>query len=203
MEIWSKKNPTLCIQAIGSKKDSICTGAIKATNTINEKYSFDKNDINFKDIAGDSLVIVNLEVDIKWSSESEKKIQSIEYEMKKCTESKSIKAEIIKDAGIENIPKIILMSKNGEIPKKMKKSLALTRAIFGLGLDVITDLSVIPMYNKKNEISSVSFNILIVLHLNMNAFISQLKLNYIMNQSKHYIMKKAKIHLIDFSISCN
>ena len=157
INIWSKKNPSLYLQAFGSTENTVCFGYLNIS-TKTEKSSSSKIDTNFKDIIGDSIVLIDLVVDIKWNSENEEKINVLKNEITKCTKKTIESNDISKIDGIQQIPDVIIMTKDGKIPKKLTKTNALIRAIFGLGLDVITELTSVPIFKRSITISDFSID---------------------------------------------
>lgn len=152
IKIWSERNPTLYIETIGSTKDTICSSFINVTSTKNVKHSISNNMLNFNDIYGDSFILVDIQVDIKWNDE--KKFQVLQDEIQKCTKSTLQATNVSRITGLDRIPDAILLTKNGKFPKKLTKKLAIIRAIFGLGFDVVTELLSMPVYNRTIKIES-------------------------------------------------
>lgn len=158
IEKWSQQDPVLCLQTIGSTKNKICSSLVNITTSKNVKHSFDDDGFNFKDITGDSLMLVDLHVELQWNNENEKKIQLLQEEMATCSKNILMASNVTRLEGLQNVPDMILMTKTGKMPKKLTKGLALTRGIFGLGLDVINDLSSIPVYDRTIKITESTFN---------------------------------------------
>lgn len=158
MNKWSEQNPILHFQAVGSTEDMICTGNINISTTKNMDHSYNSEDINFGNIVGDSIVLIDIDVDINWNFEYEMKIKKLQSDIKKCTKKTLEATNVSKVDEIKKLPKAILMTKNGKIPKKLKRSSAITRAFFGLGFDVITDLTSIPIYKRTIEIIYPEFD---------------------------------------------
>lgn len=158
MTKWSHKKPSLYLELVGISNDQICSDFINITTVQNIKNSVELDPINFNDISGDSLIMVDIQVEIKYDSENEKKLNDLQKDIKKCADSKGVASTVSKIDGLDKIPDAVLITKNGEIPSKLKKNLAITRAIFGMGFDVITDILSFPIYDRKIKISETTFD---------------------------------------------
>lgn len=88
---------------------------------------------------------------------TKKKLEGLQKDIKKCADAKGVTLTVSKIEGLDGIPDAVLITENGEIHTKLKKNLAMARAFFGLGFDVITDILSFQIYESKIKISETTF----------------------------------------------
>lgn len=147
---WNSLNPQIELRINSANDTHGCQSelfqylSISSTN-INEK----PNKLNFGDYlqGKKGIALVYLKSIINFTVESETKISRFNSQVQKCPQLNNLKTVVNRLDTIPTLMSSILVSKNGDVPKKFQKKYVILEGIFWAGARLGFDLSALPIVN--------------------------------------------------------